>query len=70
MWFKISSNGDRRSNTYIQASFKKTPEHWDINMVLLYSCKVKVIPSVPKRKESLPHGQGNGERFIPKISFI
>ena len=35
IWFKISSNGDSRSNTYMQARFKKKPEHWDINIVLL-----------------------------------
>ena len=35
IWFKISSNKDRRSNTYIQAPYKKKPEHCDINIVLL-----------------------------------
>ena len=35
IWFKISLNGDRRSNTYVQAPFKKKRKHWDINIVLL-----------------------------------
>ena len=35
VWFKISSNGDRRSNAYIQLLLKEKPEHWDINIVLL-----------------------------------
>ena len=33
--FKISSKGDRHSDAYMQAPFKKKPEQWDINIVLL-----------------------------------
>ena len=38
IWFKISSNGDRRSNTYMQAPFKK--KTLNIAISILFFCKL------------------------------
>ena len=37
IWFKTSSNGDRRSNIYMQAVFKK--ESLDTGICIIFFCK-------------------------------